>query len=97
MCIRDRAIGFHPGQTVTFLPYFNCSTCIACRQGKTNCCASLQVCGVHIDGGMVEYLSVPSGTLIDGTGLNYDELALVEPLACLLYTSMGQKQELLIY
>jgi len=77
----DRAIGFHPGQTVTFLPYFNCSTCIACRQGKTNCCASLQVCGVHIDGGMAEYLSVPSGTLIDGTGLNYDELALVEPLA----------------
>jgi 2-desacetyl-2-hydroxyethyl bacteriochlorophyllide A dehydrogenase len=77
----DQAIGFHPGQIVTFLPYFNCGTCIACRHGKTNCCTSLQVCGVHIDGGMVEYLSVPAGNLIDGTGLNYDELALVEPLA----------------
>ena len=42
---------------------------------------SLKVCGVHIDGGMVEYLQVPSSSLIHGNGLSYDELALVEPLA----------------
>ena len=36
---------------------------------------------MHIDGGMTEYLSVPSYSLVHNNGLNYDELALIEPLA----------------
>jgi len=75
------APGFVNGETVTFIPYINCGTCIACRQGKTNCCSSLRVVGVHEDGGMREYLSVPSRLLVHGDGLSYDQLALVEPLA----------------
>jgi 2-desacetyl-2-hydroxyethyl bacteriochlorophyllide A dehydrogenase len=77
----DNAPGFEVGERVTFIPYFNCGECIACRRGKTNCCTKMQVCGVHVDGGMVEYLSVPSSSLLHGGGLSYDELALVEPLA----------------
>ena len=75
------APGFEIGEKVTFIPYFNCGHCVACSIGKPNCCVNLNVCGVHIDGGMVEYLSVPSHLLINGHGLRYDELALVEPLA----------------
>ena len=77
----DNAPGFSVGEAVTFIPYFNCGTCIACRTGKPNCCSSIQVCGVHIDGGMVEYLRVPSYSLVHGEGLSHDELALIEPLA----------------
>jgi 2-desacetyl-2-hydroxyethyl bacteriochlorophyllide A dehydrogenase len=77
----DNAPGFVPGETVTFLPYFNCLTCIACRNGKPNCCVNLKVCGVHINGGMVDYLTVPSHTLVKSEGLGYDELALIEPLS----------------
>jgi 2-desacetyl-2-hydroxyethyl bacteriochlorophyllide A dehydrogenase len=77
----DDAEGFKPGEAVTFIPYFNCGTCIACRNGKPNCCTTIKVCGVHAHGGMVEYLSVPSASLIHGEGLSYDELALIEPLA----------------
>ncbi len=77
----DDATGFTVGETVTFIPYFNCGTCVACRNGKPNCCVTLNVCGVHSDGGMVEYLSVPSYALVHGNGLSFDELALVEPLA----------------
>lgn len=69
------------GDAVTCIPYFNCGHCVACRSGKPNCCANLSVCGVHADGGMVEYLSVPAYSLVPGDGLSYDELALVEPLA----------------
>lgn len=75
------APGFVKGETVTFIPYFNCGKCIACRAGKPNCCTSIQVCGVHIDGGMVEYLSVPSYSLIHSNGLSPVELAMVEPMA----------------
>lgn len=75
------APGFEVGEAVTFIPYFNCGWCIACRAGKPNCCSNIKVCGVHCHGGMVEYLSVPSYSLVHGEGLSFDELALVEPLA----------------
>jgi 2-desacetyl-2-hydroxyethyl bacteriochlorophyllide A dehydrogenase len=72
---------FNIGDAVTFIPYFNCGHCIACRNGLTNCCVSMKVCGVHVDGGMAEYLSVPVSSLIHSRGMGFDELALVEPLA----------------
>jgi 2-desacetyl-2-hydroxyethyl bacteriochlorophyllide A dehydrogenase len=75
------AAGFQIGETVSFIPYFNCGTCIACRNGKPNCCTDIKVCGVHVDGGMVEYLSVPTYSLLHGEGLSFEALALVEPLA----------------
>lgn len=77
----DGADGFNAGEHVTFIPYFNCGSCVACRNGKPNCCTSIKVFGVHIDGGMTEYVSVPSYALVHGNGLSFDELALVEPLA----------------
>ena len=77
----DGADGFTKGETVTIMPYFNCGACIACRSGKPNCCSQIQVFGVHTDGGMREYVSVPAYSLLHGNGLTYDELALVEPLA----------------
>jgi 2-desacetyl-2-hydroxyethyl bacteriochlorophyllide A dehydrogenase len=72
---------FERGEAVTFIPYFNCGHCIACRNNKPNCCANIRVFGVHINGGMREYISVPADKLLHGEGLNYDELALIEPLA----------------
>jgi 2-desacetyl-2-hydroxyethyl bacteriochlorophyllide A dehydrogenase len=75
------AEGFTVGEAVTFIPYLNCGHCVACRASKPNCCVHMQVCGVHVDGGMAELLAVPATTLVHGHGLGYDELALVEPLA----------------
>lgn len=77
----DGADGFVPGEAVTIIPYFNCGECIACRNNKPNCCTSINVFGVHSDGGMAEYISVPSYSLVKSEGLSYDELALTEPLA----------------
>jgi 2-desacetyl-2-hydroxyethyl bacteriochlorophyllide A dehydrogenase len=72
---------FKAGDVVTIIPYFYCGKCIACRNGKTNCCTTLKVSGVHIDGGMTEFLRVPAYSLVHSNGLGYDELALVEPLS----------------
>jgi 2-desacetyl-2-hydroxyethyl bacteriochlorophyllide A dehydrogenase len=77
----DNAPGFETGEQVTIIPYFNCGTCVACKSGKPNCCVNIKVCGVHIDGGMAEYLSVPSYSLVHSDGLSLDEQALIEPLA----------------
>jgi 2-desacetyl-2-hydroxyethyl bacteriochlorophyllide A dehydrogenase len=77
----DQAPGFVRGEAVSFIPYFDCGVCVACRTGRPNCCTNLRVCGVHIDGGMAEFLSVPSSTMLHGENLSLDELALIEPLA----------------
>ncbi|WP_295675238.1 zinc-binding alcohol dehydrogenase family protein [uncultured Mucilaginibacter sp.] len=77
----DDMMDFSIGEQVTFIPYFNCGQCLACKNGGSNYCENIQVCGVHVDGGMAEYLLVPSKTLLHGQGLDLDELALVEPLA----------------
>lgn len=77
----DGQSDFVVGEAVTFLPYFNCGHCIACRTGKTNCCTHLKVFGVHMDGGMSEYISAPTDKLVHSQGLTFEELALVEPLA----------------
>lgn len=69
------------GESVTVIPYFNCGDCIACNQGKGNCCTSIKVYGVHIDGGMRQRIAVPNEYIIKAAGLDLDALALVEPLS----------------
>ena len=72
---------FATGELATIIPYFNCTSCGACAAGKPNCCESLQVFGVHIDGGMREYIVVEDRYILPGKGLSAEELALVEPLS----------------
>ena len=69
------------GDHVIIMPYVSCGECIACRNGKTNCCAHIQVLGVHADGGMQEVISVRNDLLIPANGLSFNEMAIVEPLA----------------
>jgi len=47
----------------------------------TNCCPTLQVLGVHVDGGMRERFAVPTRYLHPSSKLSADQLALVEPLS----------------
>ena len=69
------------GQIVTINPYLACGACIACRKGKPNACVSINVLGVHSDGGMCDTLVVPESAAIDASGLTPDQAAMVEFLA----------------
>jgi len=72
--------GFKKGDQVAIIPYLECGTCIACRNGKTNCCMSMRVLGVHVDGGMREWLNVPVDHLVNANSISLDEAAILEPL-----------------
>jgi threonine dehydrogenase-like Zn-dependent dehydrogenase len=76
----DDPRGLQAGDRCSVEPYLNCGHCSACRRGRPNCCATLQVLGVHIDGGMAPRLRVPARKLHKSTRLDYDQLALVETL-----------------
>jgi 2-desacetyl-2-hydroxyethyl bacteriochlorophyllide A dehydrogenase len=62
-------------------PYISCGHCNACRAGKPNCCVRISVLGVHRDGGMAQYLSIPHQNLVLAESLTADECAAVEFLA----------------
>ncbi len=70
--------GLSTGDRCVVFPYWECGSCIACRRGKTNCCVQMQVLGVHKDGGMCEYLTLPVDRLLPASGLSLEQMALVE-------------------
>jgi 2-desacetyl-2-hydroxyethyl bacteriochlorophyllide A dehydrogenase len=69
------------GQVVTINPYLPCGTCVACRRGKPNCCAAIRVLGVHVHGGMCDFVSVPAAAVLPVGDLSLDQAAMVEFLA----------------
>jgi 2-desacetyl-2-hydroxyethyl bacteriochlorophyllide A dehydrogenase len=77
----DGDAGLAPGDGVYVMPYLSCGTCVACRQGKTNCCVNIKVLGVHRDGAMTEYLSVPAQFVHKAEGVSLDQAAMLEFLA----------------
>lgn len=79
--VEENPFGLKAGDLCAVEPCMNCGHCVACRQGKTNCCVNLNLIGVHSDGGMRERIVVPANKLHKSEVLNCDELALVEPLS----------------
>ena len=80
LAVGDGVTDVKPGDRCSVEPYLNCGTCIACRNGKGNCCANIQVIGVHVDGGMRERFVLPARKLHPSATLTYEQLALVETL-----------------
>ncbi len=79
--IGENEYGLQVGDQVSIIPYLHCGECIACRVGRTNCCTSMKVLGVHTDGGMREVIAVPIPNLIQTNKLTLDQTAVLEPLA----------------
>jgi 2-desacetyl-2-hydroxyethyl bacteriochlorophyllide A dehydrogenase len=79
--IGENERGIRKGDRCSVEPYINCQTCIACRRGKPNCCANMKVLGVHLDGGMRDWMIVPIRKLHPAGKLSYEQIALVETLA----------------
>ena len=73
--------GLAAGDMVYVMPYLSCGSCVACRQGKTNCCVRIQVLGVHRDGAFTEYLCVPQQFVHKAEGITLDQAAMLEFLA----------------
>lgn len=83
-----------PGDLCSVEPYMNCGHCYACRKGQSNCCDSLNVIGVMIDGGLCERFVIRGDKLHPSAHLSAEQLALVETLAIGCHaTDRGAPQE----
>jgi len=56
--------GWKVGERVTINPFLTCGNCINCISGNSQICMSRRVIGIHTEGGLAEFLKVPSENLV---------------------------------
>jgi threonine dehydrogenase-like Zn-dependent dehydrogenase len=78
--VKDSAGILQPGMNVTLSPYTSCGMCASCLRGRFNACKSNQTLGVQRDGGLTDFISVPTPKIFIAEGLSLEELCIVEPL-----------------
>lgn len=77
---------FRVGDRVILEPYVYCGQCYPCSIGRTNCCENLTVRGVHIEGGMAEYVSHPRHLLHKvPEGIPWHLIPMAEPLVIAMH------------
>lgn len=78
--------GYEVGDRVLAESVKACGVCIYCRSGHENLCDASTLFGIHVDGGMAEYVAVPHRLLHRLPGeLSFEEGALIEPLSNALH------------
>jgi len=76
------AEGLEEGTPVVVEPFLGCGRCYPCRVGKPNCCANLQIIGVHRPGGFAEYVLAPATHIHPvPAGMNLLTASFAEPVA----------------
>ncbi len=81
VAVGDGVTNVAAGDKCSVEPYLHCGECYSCRRGAINCCQSLKVIGVMMDGGLCESFLIRASKLHPSTSMSYDQLALVETLA----------------
>lgn len=73
------------GQAVTADINIGCGRCFYCRKNQILNCGRVVQLGIHVDGGLAEYVKVPASHLVpvpEGTPI--EEAALAEPVSCVV-------------
>ncbi len=84
--VADDEQEFKVGDRVILEPYVYCGKCYPCSIGHTNCCETLTVRGVHIEGGMAEYVSHPRHLLHKvPAGIPWHLVPMAEPLVIAMH------------
>ncbi|MDQ0298073.1 L-gulonate 5-dehydrogenase [Salibacterium salarium] len=86
-----------PGDKAVMEPIKYCGECYACKNGRPNVCESIQVYGVHLEGGSQEYITMDANVVHKvNPKLDWSEIALVEPFtigAQAVYRGQVQKDD----
>ncbi len=83
--------GLAAGDLVGVTPTIPCTGCWSCTRGLFHLCSQARVLGHDVDGGLAEFFLAPAGAVASGglvrapVGLAAEELALAEPLSCVLH------------
>lgn len=77
---------FHPGQSVTVMPFLSCGECAFCRSQKIWRCPNIKFYGVKLPGAFAEEVVVADHRVrLLPDYMSLDEGAFIEPLAVILH------------
>lgn len=74
-----------PGERVTADPNIGCGKCYFCKINQQNQCENLGAVGVTRDGAFAEYLVVPEEKVFSIGDMSFEDAAMIEPTACVVY------------
>ena len=86
--VGQRVRGFEVGTSVAMAPVIPDRRCFYCKHGMENACVNRKAMGYEFDGGLSEYVRIPSVAIEAGNlfaareDLPSEYLALAEPLSC---------------
>ena len=60
----DEVKDWRIGERVAVNPFVTCGKCVNCLSGNSQICLFRRVIGIHIEGGLAEFLKVPSKNLV---------------------------------
>jgi 2-desacetyl-2-hydroxyethyl bacteriochlorophyllide A dehydrogenase len=76
---------FQVGDHVTADPNIPCHKCPQCKRGYLNQCDNLEAAGVTRDGAFAEFISLPEQVVYPIDQISFEEAAMIEPLACVMW------------
>ena len=81
VALGKNANAFEIGDHVCLMPCISCGKCLPCRRGVTNACVNLRLYGVHVDGGLQEYMAIQEKYLLKiPKNVTSEQVALIEPM-----------------
>lgn len=84
--VGEEVEGFVRGEHVTVDPLINCGHCYFCLSDHANHCLNMQGLGTTHNGGFAEFVAAPASNVYHlAEQLPFEEAALTEPLACVVY------------
>ena len=86
VALGEEVEGLQIGDRVVSGAGVSCGRCAWCRAGRTNLCASYHTLGLHVDGGLAEYVATPAAICrVLPDGLSGDAAAMAQPAAVALH------------
>jgi L-gulonate 5-dehydrogenase len=90
----DSPPGLEIGQRVALFPMSWCGECYACTHGRRNACPNFRIIGVHVEGGLADYLTIAAERVFPVADLDAALAAFCEPMSISVHAvARGQVSE----
>ena len=81
-----------PGQRVVVRPGAGCGRCSACASGRDSLCERTRVLGMHVDGGLAEYLAADGSSIIPvPDGVPLEQAAIISDAVATPYHALVER------
>lgn len=90
--VGSQVVDWKPGDRVCVHSLISCDSCYNCRRGRESVCINRKALGIHLDGGLAEYVRVPARNLIRlPDSIPFDQGAIISDAVATPYHAMVKR------